>query len=158
LVLTHWSEGPPTSDPMKAAGCLPFAKTLKSLPFLFVGPWVFALLVVINAVISPGHWWVKWPALGLGIAGVISLFRGLRLLVVVGGIRALIALLRRRNGEPVTSRVSSEWASEFWFSRISSFSSCTVFPSAADSTAAVSTETTGFRAVILPASPVLIAF
>ena len=82
---------------MKAADYLPFAKTLKALRFLFVGPCVFALLVVINAMTSPGHWWVKWPALGLGTAWVISLFRVLRLLVVVGGIGALIALLRRRS-------------------------------------------------------------
>ncbi len=81
---------------MNAADLMPFAKTVKSIRFLFVGPCVLALLVVINAMTSPGHWWVKWPALGMGIAWVISLFRVLRLLVLVGGIGALIAYLRRR--------------------------------------------------------------
>ena len=86
-----------TPEPMKLTDFMPFSKTLKDLRFLFVGPCVFALLVVINAMTSPGHWWVKWPALGLGIAWVISLFRVLRQLVLVGGIGALIAFLRRRN-------------------------------------------------------------
>jgi len=55
-----------------------------------------ALLFVINAMTSPHHWWVKWPALGIGIAWVISLFRTLRLLVVLGGLAALVAAWRRR--------------------------------------------------------------
>jgi hypothetical protein len=45
---------------------------------------------------SPGHWWVKWPALGIGLAWVFSLLRVLRLLVLVGGAAALFAYLRRR--------------------------------------------------------------
>jgi hypothetical protein len=45
---------------------------------------------------DPHHWWVKWPALGIGIVWVISLFRVMRLLVVVGGVAALVAALRRR--------------------------------------------------------------
>lgn len=71
-------------------------KSLRALRFLFVGPVVLALLFLINLMTSRGHWWVQWPALGIGIAWVISLFRVLRLLVVVGGVTALIAALRRR--------------------------------------------------------------
>jgi hypothetical protein len=43
-----------------------------------------------------GHWWVQWAALGIGFAWVISLLRVIRALVLVGGIAALIAYLRRR--------------------------------------------------------------
>jgi hypothetical protein len=68
-------------------------KTLRALRFLFVGPFVLVLLVVINLMTSPGHWWVKWPALGIGIAWVISLLRVIRALVVLGGLAALIALV-----------------------------------------------------------------
>ncbi len=68
-------------------------RTLRALRFLFVGPFVLAMLVVINLMTSPGHWWVKWPALGIGIAWVISLLRVLRALVVVGGLAALVALV-----------------------------------------------------------------
>ncbi len=45
---------------------------------------------------SPGHWWVQWPALGIGIARVVSLLRVMRALILVGGVAALIAYLRRR--------------------------------------------------------------
>jgi hypothetical protein len=72
------------------------SKSLRAIRFLFVGPAILLLLVVINAMTSPHHWWVKWPALGIGIAWVISLFRVMRLLILVGGITALIAALRRR--------------------------------------------------------------
>ena len=71
-------------------------KTARAVRFLFVGPAILLLLVVINAMTDPHHWWVKWPALGIGIAWVISLFRVMRLLVVVGGVAALVAALRRR--------------------------------------------------------------
>lgn len=70
-------------------------KTLKSLKFLFVGPLVLALLVVINVMTSPGHWWVQWPALGIGIAWVISLFRVLFAVVAVGGFVAFLAFLNK---------------------------------------------------------------
>jgi len=70
-------------------------KTLRALKFLVVGPAVLLLLVVINLMTSPGHWWVQWPALGIGIAWVISLFRVLGALVVAGGIAGLVAMLRR---------------------------------------------------------------
>lgn len=71
-------------------------KSLRALRFLFVGPVILLLLVVINFLTTPGHWWVKWPALGIGIAWVISLIRVMRLLILVGGITALIAAWRRR--------------------------------------------------------------
>jgi hypothetical protein len=70
--------------------------TVRAARFLFVGPLVLALLVVINLMTSPGHWWVQWAALGIGIAWVASLLRVLRAAVLVGGLAALIAYLRRR--------------------------------------------------------------
>jgi len=74
-------------------------KTLKAVRFLFLGPLILLLLVIINWMTSPGHWWVQWAALGIGIAWVISLFRVLQALVVVGGLAAVSAwLLRRRPG------------------------------------------------------------
>lgn len=70
-------------------------KTLKALKFLFVGPMILVLLFVINLMTSPDHWWVQWPALGIGIAWFISLFRVLAAVLAVGGIAAFIAYLRR---------------------------------------------------------------
>jgi hypothetical protein len=71
-------------------------KTLRAFRFLFVGPFVMVLLVLINLMTSPGHWWIKWPAFGIGIAWVISLLRVIRALVVVGGMAALVAYFRKR--------------------------------------------------------------
>jgi hypothetical protein len=64
-------------------------KTIRAARFLFVGPLVLMMLVVINLMTSPGHWWVQWAALGIGIAWFISLFRVLRALILVGGLAAL---------------------------------------------------------------------
>ena len=71
-------------------------KTLRAARFLFVGPLVLVLLVLVNLMTSPGHWWIKWPALGIGIAWAISLLRVFRALVLVGGIAALVAYLGRK--------------------------------------------------------------
>ncbi len=73
-------------------------KTLNALKFLFTGPLILVLLVVINWMTTPGNWWVKWAALGIGIAWVISLFRVVAAIVAIGGIAAFVAYLRRRNG------------------------------------------------------------
>ena len=71
-------------------------RTLRAARFLFVGPLILVLLAIINLMTSPGHWWVKWPALGIGIAWVISLLRVFRALIVVGGLAALASYLRKR--------------------------------------------------------------
>ncbi len=72
-------------------------KTLHAAKFLITGPLILVLLVVINLMTSPGHWWVQWAALGIGIAWVVSLGRVLRAIIVLGGLAALIAYLRRRD-------------------------------------------------------------
>jgi hypothetical protein len=71
-------------------------KTLHAFGFLFKAPLIVAFLFVINLMTSPGHWWVQWAALGIGIAWVISLFRVLRAVLLVGGLAGLVALLNRQ--------------------------------------------------------------
>ncbi len=71
-------------------------RTVRAVKFLFVGPAILALLVIINMMTSPGHWWVKWPALGIGIAWMVNLLRVIRAVIVLGGLAALIAFLRKR--------------------------------------------------------------
>jgi hypothetical protein len=66
-------------------------RTLKAAKFLVTGPITLAILFAINLFTSPGHWWVQWPALGIGIAWVLSLFRVLRGLVALGLLAALYA-------------------------------------------------------------------
>ena len=70
--------------------------TLRSAKFLVKAPLILAMLFVINLMTSPGHWWVQWPALGLGIAWVISLMRVARAVVLAGGLAAVAAILMRR--------------------------------------------------------------
>jgi hypothetical protein len=70
-------------------------KTLRALRFLFIGPLIVLMLLVINVMTSPGHWWVQWPALGIGIAWAISLVRVIVAVVTLGGIAALLAYLHQ---------------------------------------------------------------
>ena len=70
--------------------------TLHSLGFLVKGPIILLVLFVINLMTSPGHWWVQWAALGIGIAWFFSLLRVLRAFLVVGGLAGLAAYLNRR--------------------------------------------------------------
>jgi hypothetical protein len=65
--------------------------------FLFMGPVIVLFLAVINVMTSPGHWWVQWAALGIGIAWVISLLKVIRAVIIAGGLAALGAYLLSRN-------------------------------------------------------------
>jgi hypothetical protein len=71
-------------------------RTLRAVRFLVVGPFILGFLVIVNLMTSPHHLWVQWAALGIGIAWIISFLRVLRALVVVGGLAALIAYLRKK--------------------------------------------------------------
>jgi hypothetical protein len=79
-------------------------KTLRAVRFLFTAPLILLLLVVINLMTSPGHWWVQWAALGLGIAWVLALFRVVTTIAVMGGLAAFVLWLRRRStsGDPTS--------------------------------------------------------
>lgn len=70
--------------------------TLDSVRFLFMAPLILAFLFAINLMTSPGHWWIQWPALGLGIAWFINLFRVARAVLVLGGLAGLAAYMNRR--------------------------------------------------------------
>ena len=72
-------------------------ETLRAVKFLFMGPVILAFLFVINLMTSPGHWWIQWPALGIGIAWILSLFRVIRAVMLAGGLAALAALLASRS-------------------------------------------------------------
>ncbi len=71
-------------------------RTLHAIKFLFIGPVILVFLVIINAMTSPGDWWVKWAALGIGVAWIVSLMRVIRAMILVGGLAALIAYLRKK--------------------------------------------------------------
>jgi hypothetical protein len=72
-------------------------RTARAVRFLFVGPFVLLLCFVINWATFDGQWWVKWVALGIGIAWILALFRVLRTAVLLGGLAALVTFLSQRN-------------------------------------------------------------
>lgn len=73
-----------------------FIDTARAVKFLFEGPLIVLILFIINWFVSPGNWWFKWPAMGITIAWIISLFKVLRAVILAGGLAALIALLRKQ--------------------------------------------------------------
>ena len=75
-------------------------KTWRAVKFLFVGPVILLFLVIINVTTSPGHWWVQWAALGIGIAWVINLLRVVRAMILLGGLAMLIAWFQKK-GRPL---------------------------------------------------------
>ncbi len=82
---------------------------MRSISFLFKGPLILLFLVVINLMTSPGHWWVQWAALGIGIAWVVSLMRVIRAVVVAGGLAALGAYLLSRNRNAASGNGRGPW-------------------------------------------------
>jgi len=68
----------------------------RSFRFLVVGPMLLVFLFIINLATSPGHWWVQWAALGIGIAWFCSLLRVIRAVILLGGLAAVIACLRKK--------------------------------------------------------------
>ena len=74
---------------------IPGYRTFRAIRFLITGPLILGMLFVINLVTSPGHWWVQYAAMGIGIAWMISLLRVIRSVVVVGGLAALSYLAYR---------------------------------------------------------------
>lgn len=71
-------------------------RTTRAVGFLIKAPFILAMLFVINLMTSPGHWWVQWAALGIGIAWFSSLFRVVRAVVLAGGLAAIGAMLLRQ--------------------------------------------------------------
>jgi len=70
-------------------------RTIRAIRFLFIGPFLLVMLVIVNAITSPGEWWVQWAALGIGIAWFVCLLRVVRTAVLLGGLAALGAWLMR---------------------------------------------------------------
>lgn len=71
-------------------------RTWRAFKFLFTGPVILVFLVIANLVFSPGHWWVQWAALAIGLVWILSLLRVLRMMILLGGLAALIAYLRKK--------------------------------------------------------------
>ena len=73
-----------------------FHRTAHSLKFLVKGPIILVVLFFINLMTSPGHWWVQWAALGIGIAWIFALMRVIWAVMVAGGLAALAVYMMNR--------------------------------------------------------------
>ena len=64
------------------------------LNFIFVVGRCF----VINWMVSPSNWWVKWVAVGMGISVIVAWARALKLLFVVAVFAAIGYFIYKRYG------------------------------------------------------------
>ncbi len=76
------------------------------MPFKAV--FVVGLCWAINAMTFHGVWWVQWVALGMGIATLVALARGIKTLLVLGLTGWLGMKIYRRWG-PEARRRFDEW-------------------------------------------------
>ncbi|MBL8520146.1 MAG: hypothetical protein JNK75_05690 [Betaproteobacteria bacterium] len=67
----------------------PAQEVLDAVVFPFKALGILALCATINWMTAPGHWWVQWVALGLGIATVVKIARALKVLFIAGALTAL---------------------------------------------------------------------
>lgn len=65
---------------------------------------VVGLCGVINYMTFSGVWWVKWVALGMGIATVVALAKGLRTLLLLALVWWAGRAIYRRYGEAMRQR------------------------------------------------------
>lgn len=70
----------------------------------FKAAFVVGLCGLINWMTYSGTWWVKWVALGMGIATLVALARGLRGLLLLGLIAWAGRVVLRRWGPAVRER------------------------------------------------------
>ncbi len=73
-------------------------RTLRAVRLLFLAPFILVTLFVINWMTFTGEWWVRWAALGIGSAWILSLYRVMRAAVIAGGLAALFTYLAQRKG------------------------------------------------------------
>jgi len=77
------------------------------LPFKAL--FVVGLCFAINAMTSPGHWWFKWVALGMGIAVLVAWAKALRTLIVIALVAAVGLWVHRRYGAEARAKFD-DWA------------------------------------------------
>lgn len=70
-------------------------RVFRAVKFLVTAPLILLTLLVVNLMTPGGHWF-RWAAFGIAVAWLISLVRVIRAALLVGGLAALAAYLRRK--------------------------------------------------------------
>jgi hypothetical protein len=78
-------------------------------PFKFV--FVVGLCAFINWMVSPGVWWVKWVAFGMGIAWFVAWARAAKTLLIIGVVAGIGYFIYKRYGAAAKARYDA-WRNE----------------------------------------------
>ena len=73
-----------------------------TVPLNFI--FVVGLCWFINWMVSPGQWWVKWVAFGMGIAVIVAWARAFKLLLVVAVLATIGYFIYQRYGAEAKAR------------------------------------------------------
>jgi hypothetical protein len=98
---------PPTS---RSPAMNPIHDLTRAVTMPFKALFVVGLCAFINAMTSPGHWWFQWVALGVGIATIVALAKGLRTAFALGLVAVAGCWLYRRYGAG-ERETFAQWAS-----------------------------------------------
>jgi hypothetical protein len=87
----------------------PIRDLTRAVTVPFKALFVVGLCALINAMTSPGHWWFQWVALGMGIAVVVAVAKGLRTAFVLG-LLALVGWWIYRRWGAAARDAFADWA------------------------------------------------
>lgn len=76
----------------------PFKNLTDAVTMPFQAIFVVGLCFFINWMTSPGYWWVKWVAFGMGIAVLVAWARALKTLAILGLLAAIGWFIYKRYG------------------------------------------------------------
>jgi hypothetical protein len=96
---------------MSEANVNPIRTLREAITLPFTAVFVVGLCAFINWTTAPGHWWVQWVVLGMGIAVLSAWARAFKLLFAAGALAAIGAWAYRHWGEAGRTRVERWGAS-----------------------------------------------
>lgn len=86
----------------------PVGNLLDAIVMPFKALFVVGLCYAINAMTSPGHWWFKWVALGMGIAVLVAWARAAKTLLTLAVIAGVGWWIYRQYGDRARAQFD-EW-------------------------------------------------
>ena len=87
----------------------PIGNLVDAVVMPFKALFVVGLCAAINAMTSPGHWWVQWVAFGMGIAVIVAWARAARTLLLLAVVGWVGWKIYQRYGAAARQRFD-EWA------------------------------------------------